>query len=46
MVDEVAQPLARLGDRERFTGDDDLVFAEVDGTWLQDDRLRRRTRPR
>jgi integrase len=42
MVDEVAQPLARLGDRERFTGDDDLVFAEEDGSWLQDDRLRRR----
>jgi integrase len=42
MVDEVAQLLARLGKRERFTADDDLVFAEVDGTWLQDDRLRRR----
>ncbi len=42
MVDEVAQRLARLGDRELFVGDDDLVFCEDDGTWMQDDRLRRR----
>lgn len=42
MVDEVARQLARLGERESFTRDDDVVFAEVDGTWLQDDRLRRR----
>jgi integrase len=25
-----------------FGGDEDLVFAEEDGTWLNDDRLRRR----
>ncbi len=42
MVDEVAQRLARLGEREWFVGDDDLVFGEVDGNWLNDDRLRRR----
>ena len=42
MVDEVAKLLARAGERERFTGGDDLVFGELDGIWLQDDRLRRR----
>ena len=42
MVDEVAQRLARLGEREWFVGDDDLVFSEADGNWLNDDRLRRR----
>jgi hypothetical protein len=42
MVDGVAQHLARLGKREMFTGDDDVVFGETDGSWLQDDRLRRR----
>jgi integrase len=44
MVDEVAQRLAVLGGRERFTGDDDLVFCEEGGSWLNDDRLRRRYR--
>jgi integrase len=39
MVDEVAQRLAHLAGDVR---DDDLVFAERDGLWLNDDRLRRR----
>ena len=39
MVDEVAQHLARQGE---VRSDDDLVFGEADGTWLNDDRLRRR----
>jgi integrase len=42
MVDEVAQRLTRVSEREWFVGDDDLVFGEVDGRWLNDDRLRRR----
>ncbi len=42
MVDEVAQALARLSERATGTGDDDLVFGETAGTWLNDDRLRRR----
>jgi integrase len=42
MVDEVAQQLAKLNSRPDFTTDDDLVFCELDGGWLNDDRLRRR----
>jgi len=42
MVDEVAAALARLSEREWFVGDDDLVFCETAGEWLNDDRLRRR----
>ena len=42
MVDEVAQRLAVLSAREHFVGDDDLVFCEPGGGWLNDDRLRRR----
>jgi integrase len=42
MVNEVAQRLAVLSGRDWFTGDDDLVFSEHGGTWLNDDRLRRR----
>jgi integrase len=42
MVDEVAQRLASLSGRPAFVGDDDLVFAEEEGVWLNDDRLRRR----
>jgi integrase len=42
MVHEVAQRLASLSTRDRFVGDDDLVFAEEEGSWLNDDRLRRR----
>ena len=34
MADEVAERLARLGQRERFTGDDDLVFCTADGRHL------------
>ena len=40
MVDEVAAQLARLSERPEMTGDDDLVFAESWGDWLDDDRLR------
>ncbi len=42
MVDEVAQRLAALTGRDHFVADDDLVFCEAGGTWLNDDRLRRR----
>ena len=42
MVDDVAQRLAVLSKREWFVGDDDLVFCDEIGTWLNDDRLRRR----
>lgn len=42
MIDDVAQRLALLSGRAWFTGDDDLVFCEEAGTWLNDDRLRRR----
>jgi integrase len=42
MVVEVARQLASLSERGAWTGDDDLVFAEPDGGWLNDDRLRRR----
>ena len=42
MVEDVAQRLARLSERGSFVGEDDLVFCEVDGNWMQDDRLRRR----
>jgi integrase len=42
MVDEVARRLAVLSNREWFFGDDDLVFGEEGGAWLNDDRLRRR----
>lgn len=42
MVDEVAQRLAVLSGRDAFAGDDDLVFCEAGGSWLNDDRLRRR----
>jgi integrase len=42
MVEEVARQLASLSERDAWTGDDDLVFAEADGEWLNDDRLRRR----
>jgi len=42
MVGEVAQRLAMLSGREWFTEDGDLLFCEVEGGWLNDDRLRRR----
>ena len=34
MMDEVAQALARLGQRKRFTGDQDLVFCDALGRHL------------
>jgi integrase len=42
LVDEVAQALARLGRRERWTGPDDLVFAGMTGEFLDGSALRRR----
>lgn len=42
MVREVAQHLAGLSSRDQVGGDDDLVFGEEGGEWLNDDRLRRR----
>lgn len=44
MVDEVAQILARLGQRERFTSDADLVFCGELGGHLNPERLRKRYR--
>jgi integrase len=42
MVPEVAEALARLGQREHTTGDDDLVFPGDFGTYLDGSALRRR----
>jgi integrase len=42
MVPEVAQHLARLGQRERFTGDDDPVFCSDVGGHVDGSALRRR----
>lgn len=42
LIDEVAQALARLGERKRWTGPDDLVFAGQTGQYLDDSALRRR----
>jgi len=42
MVEEVAAALAKLLQRERFTGDDDLVFPGADGGYLDGSALRRR----
>jgi integrase len=42
MADEVAQALAGLGQRERFTGDDDLVFCGIHGGHLAGHKLRDR----
>ena len=42
MVEDVAQALARLAQRERFTARDDLVFAGVAGDFLDGSALRRR----
>ena len=44
MVDDVAQTLARLSTRDRFTGPDDLVFPGVTGDHLDGSALRRRYR--
>ena len=40
MAPDVASALAKLGDREYWTGDDDLVFASKTGTYLADSALR------
>jgi integrase len=42
MVDEVAERLARLADREQQTGDEDPVFASPLGGHLDGSALRRR----
>jgi integrase len=42
LVDEVAQALARLGSRKRWTGPDDLVFVGTTGGYLDGSALRRR----
>lgn len=42
MVEQVAEALARLLQRERFTADDDLVFPGVAGDHLDGSALRRR----
>jgi integrase len=42
LAQDVAQALARLADRELFTGEDDLVFPGDDGGFLDDSALRRR----
>jgi len=44
MVPDVGRHLAGLGDRDGWTDEDDLVFAEDDGGWLNDDKLRLRYR--
>jgi integrase len=42
MAPDVASALARLGAREHFTGDDDLVFCGETGSYLDGSALRRR----
>jgi integrase len=42
MVPQVGQALARLLQRDRFTGPDDLVFPNEGGRWLDASALRRR----
>lgn len=42
MAPEVAQALAKLGQREHFTGDEDLVFCGALGGHLNPERLRKR----
>jgi integrase len=42
MVPEVAKALDGLSRRERFTGDDELVFPSADGGYQDGSRLRRR----
>ncbi len=42
MIDEAAKRLARLGQRSSFTAEGDLVFCEVGGAHLDDDRVRYR----
>ncbi|HEV2973716.1 MAG TPA: site-specific integrase [Solirubrobacteraceae bacterium] len=42
LAPEVAQALAKLSQRKRFTGEDDLVFASAVGSYLDGSALRRR----
>ncbi len=42
MAPDVAETLARLGQREHWTGDDDLVFCGETGDYLNGSALRRR----
>ena len=42
MAPDVAGALARLGARETFTADDDLVFVGASGSFLDGSALRRR----
>jgi integrase len=42
LVDQVARSLDALSRRERFTGSDELVFANPTGGFLEDSALRRR----
>jgi integrase len=42
LAPEVAKALARLSQRERFTGDDELVFVGEAGSYLDGSALRRR----
>ena len=42
MVRDIARALARVLQRDRFTGPDDFVFAGVDGRYLDGSALRRR----
>ncbi len=42
LAPDVASALARLGEREHWTGDDDLVFASQGGGYLDGSALRRR----
>ena len=42
LAPEVASALAKLADRDRWTGDDDLVFVGVLGSYLDGSALRRR----
>jgi hypothetical protein len=44
MAPDVARALARLGERERYTGDDDFVFAGEAGLRLDGDALSSRYR--
>jgi integrase len=42
LAPEVAKALAKLSQRERFTGDDELVFVGEAGSYLDGSALRRR----
>ena len=42
MAPDVASALAQLGQRENWTGEDDLVFAGATGSYLDGSALRRR----